>query len=55
MALPETLTCETCDAEVPAEAVRRAETMGGLDSEKWQPLCGPDCGNRLQTVFVSLE
>jgi hypothetical protein len=29
--------------------------MGGLDPDKWQTLCCPDCGSRLKTVFVGLE
>ncbi|QLD89222.1 hypothetical protein HWV07_09340 [Natronomonas salina] len=55
MSVPETLTCETCDAEVRSEAARRTKTMGGLDPKKWQTLCCPHCGSRLKTVFVGLE
>lgn len=47
--------CETCERNVSREAVVRTETMGDLDPEKWQTFCCPDCGNRLQTVFVGDE
>jgi hypothetical protein len=36
------------------EAIR-GETMGGLDPATWQTLSCPDCGSRLQTVFVGDE
>jgi len=26
--------------------------MGGLDPMKWQTLCCPSCGSRLQTIYV---
>lgn len=55
MSVPESLECDTCGARVSAGDARRAKTMGGLDPEKWQTFCCPDCGNRLQTVFVGLE
>ena len=44
--------CDTCDATVQFDEARRAKTMGGLDPTKWQTLCCPHCGSRLQTVFV---
>ena len=46
------IQCDTCGREVrPAEAIR-TETYAGLDPEKWQTLCCPNCGSRLETVFV---
>ncbi|EMA40931.1 hypothetical protein [Halobiforma nitratireducens] len=51
----EPFACETCDAVVPLADARRTETMGGLDSTKWQTLCCPHCGSRLKTVFVGDE
>lgn len=51
----EPFRCDTCDRTVTrGEAIRR-ETMGGLDPEKWQTFCCPDCGRRLQTVYVGDE
>jgi Zn finger protein HypA/HybF involved in hydrogenase expression len=47
--------CETCDREVAKADVIRAKTMGELDPAKWQTFCCPECGNRLQTVFVGDE
>jgi Zn finger protein HypA/HybF involved in hydrogenase expression len=55
MSVPETLECDTCEAEVPADDATRTKTMGGLDATKWQTLCCPRCGNRLKTVFVGRE
>ncbi|MFC7131719.1 MULTISPECIES: hypothetical protein [Salinibaculum] len=49
------LYCETCERAVDRDEARRSETYGGLDPEKWQTLCCPDCGNRLKTVFVGGE
>lgn len=51
----DTYECETCDTVVPIEDVIRTETMGGLDPNKWQTFCCPECGSRLQTVFVGSE
>jgi len=53
--VPESFHCGTCDREVPSEAATRTKTFGGLDSEKWQSFCCPDCGRKLKTVFVGLE
>lgn len=53
--IPESLRCDRCGAAVDPEEARRTETMGGLDPEKWQTLCCPDCGVRLKTVFVGLD
>lgn len=47
--------CETCDREVSREEVIRTKTIGGLDPERFQTFCCPDCGNRLETVFVADE
>ena len=47
--------CETCEQPVARDDVIRTETMGGLDPKKWQTFCCPDCGNRLETVFVADE
>lgn len=49
------LVCETCDRSVKRAESRRTETYGGLDPEKWQTLCCPHCGSRLETVFVGRE
>ncbi|MFB6189463.1 MAG: hypothetical protein ABEI57_06235 [Halapricum sp.] len=49
------LYCETCERSVAREDAIRSKTMGGLDPEKWQVLCCPNCGNRLKTVFVGDE
>jgi len=46
------LKCESCDATVPIDEARRTKTMGGLDPMKWQTLCCPSCGSRLQTIYV---
>jgi exosome complex RNA-binding protein Csl4 len=51
----ETLHCENCGHDIERSAARRTETYGGLDPEKWQTLCCPDCGARLKTVFVGGE
>ena len=55
MSVPDSLECDTCGSEIPAEAVVRRETMGDLDPTKWQTFCCPDCGCRLKTVFVGNE
>ncbi|WP_199268262.1 hypothetical protein [Halorhabdus sp. CUG00001] len=47
--------CETCDREVAQSDVIRTKTMGGLDPDNWQTFCCPECGSRLQTVFVGGE
>jgi DNA-directed RNA polymerase subunit RPC12/RpoP len=44
--------CDTCRREVPESETIRAETFGALDTERWQTLCCPHCGARLETVFV---
>lgn len=51
----ETLTCDTCEREVARAEAVRTETYGDLDPEKWQSLCCPDCGRKLETVFVAGE
>jgi hypothetical protein len=48
----DTFECGACDAVVALADAHRAETMGDLDPATWQPLCCPDCGTRLETVFV---
>ncbi|MFB6128932.1 MAG: hypothetical protein ABEJ47_04135 [Halorhabdus sp.] len=55
MSEDDTFYCETCEQSVPRVDVIRTETMGGLDPDKWQTFCCPDCGNRLETVFVGDE
>jgi rRNA maturation endonuclease Nob1 len=47
--------CENCGQSVSRDEAIRTETYGGLDPEKWQTLCCPDCGGRLETVFVGGE
>jgi len=51
----ESFYCETCEHPVARADVIRTGTMGGLDPTKWQTFCCPDCGNRLETVFVGDE
>jgi DNA-directed RNA polymerase subunit RPC12/RpoP len=51
----ETYRCAACGAEVTRDEAIRGETMAGLDPAKWQTLSCPDCGSRLQTVFVGDE
>lgn len=48
-------TCDHCGTVTDRGGAIRTETMGGLDSTAWQTLCCPDCGRRLQTVFVGDE
>lgn len=50
--MAEELHCDNCDASVDPRDVTRRETMGGLDPDRWQTLCCPDCGARLRTVYV---
>lgn len=53
--LDEPLYCKQCDQGVDGDDAIRRETMGGLDSAKWQTFCCPTCGRRLKTVFVGEE
>jgi hypothetical protein len=55
MVPPDSLHCDTCDATVTVDEAHRSETYGGLDPAKWQTLCCPVCGSRLETVFVGDE
>lgn len=48
----DTLHCDTCGRDVERSEATRRETLGDLDSDRWQTLCCPDCGSRLKTVFV---
>lgn len=48
----ETYTCDTCGAVTDRTNAVRRETIGGLDPDRWQTLCCPDCGTRLKTVLV---
>jgi len=45
------LTCEACGERVALEDTIRTETYGDLDPQRWQTLCCPTCGRRLETVF----
>jgi hypothetical protein len=55
MALPdEPLEC-ACGARVDPEEATRTKTYGDLDPTKWQALCCPTCGRKLETVFVGDE
>ncbi|WP_174182914.1 hypothetical protein [Halococcoides cellulosivorans] len=49
------LDCENCGTTVDRADAIRTETMGDLDRDRWQTLCCPDCGARLETVFVGDE
>ncbi|WP_171052288.1 hypothetical protein [Haloterrigena sp. H1] len=44
--------CDACGETVSLNEARRTKTMGGLDPAKWQTLCCPSCGARLQTIYV---
>jgi Zn finger protein HypA/HybF involved in hydrogenase expression len=48
----DTFQCDVCDAVVDGGDAHRRKTYGGLDPERWQTLCCPNCGSRLKTVFV---
>jgi len=48
----DTFDCQSCGETVPFDEARRTKTMGGLDPTKWQTLCCPSCGSRLQTIYV---
>jgi len=52
---PDSLTCSACERTVSRSAAVRTGTYGDLDPEKWQSLCCPDCGRKLETVFVADE
>lgn len=45
--------CDNCGAHVERSDASPCGTMGDLDPERWQTLCCPDCGARLETVFVA--
>jgi DNA-directed RNA polymerase subunit RPC12/RpoP len=47
--------CDTCGATVSAPDARRSEPLGDLDSDTWQTLNCPHCGDRLATVYVGDE
>lgn len=49
------LFCDTCDRAVDREAATRTEPYGDLDPTKWQSLCCPHCGRKVETVFVPTE
>jgi predicted RNA-binding Zn-ribbon protein involved in translation (DUF1610 family) len=48
----DTYTCDACGATTSRSEALRRETMGGLDPDRWQTLCCPDCGGRLKTVLI---
>ncbi|MFB6162052.1 MAG: hypothetical protein ABEJ86_01235 [Halococcoides sp.] len=50
-----TETCPNCGAGVEHAEAIRTETMGDLDTDRWQTLCCPSCGARLKTIFVGDE
>ena len=45
-------SCANCGAEVTRAEASVRETMGDLDPDRWQTLCCPVCGARLETVFL---
>ncbi|PSQ04307.1 hypothetical protein BRC92_04865 [Halobacteriales archaeon QS_4_69_31] len=47
--------CDTCEREVDRAEATRTETYGDLDASRWQTLCCPARGSRLETVFVADE
>lgn len=49
------IQCESCGTRVARGDAIRRETYGGLDPDRWQTLCCPDCGARLRTVLVGGE
>jgi endogenous inhibitor of DNA gyrase (YacG/DUF329 family) len=50
-----TLTCASCGRQVARADAIRTETYGDLDADRWQTLCCPACGRRLETVFRAPE
>ena len=38
---------------VGREAATLSETYADLNPDRWQALCCPDCGQKLETVFVA--
>lgn len=55
MSVPDSFHCDTCNRNVAREDAIRTETIADLDPSTWQSLCCPDCGRKLQTVFVGQE
>lgn len=47
--------CDACGTVATSDDAIRTEPMGDLDPTTWQTLCCPNCGRRLETVFVGLE
>lgn len=48
-------SCSECGAEPTTDEAIRRRTLADLDPDKWQTLCCPDCGVRLETIFVGGE
>lgn len=48
----EARVCDKCDTQVTLSEAPTCGTMGDLDPDRWQTLCCPSCGARLETVFV---
>lgn len=46
------LICDNCGTRVDRSEASECGTMGDLDPDRWQTLCCPACGARLETVFV---
>lgn len=44
--------CEACGRAFDRDEATRTETYADLDATKWQSLCCPDCGRKVETVFV---
>lgn len=55
MSVPDSFHCDTCNRNVALDDAIRTETIADLDPSTWQSLCCPDCGRKLQTVFVGQE
>jgi len=47
--------CDACSRVVAFDDVIRTKPMAGIDPTKWQTLCRPNCGRRLETVYVGRE
>ncbi len=48
----DSFVCENCGTRFERATAIRRETIGGLDPDKWQTFCCPECGVKVKTVFV---
>lgn len=47
--------CDASSRVVAFTDAIRTKPMAGIDPKKWQTLCCPNCGRRLETVYVDRE